>query len=135
MDSPRWLIDVLLRPDLAGLEELLSEGVRFRSPYAEYEGRDDVGHLVRLIAQALSHLRVVGIDGADTPPMGHSERTTRMTAKVGDHELQGVLCEDLDAAGRLAEATLMLRPYVALGFALSAMSDLLAESPLPSRSI
>jgi hypothetical protein len=54
-------------------------------------------------------------------------------ARVGEHEVQGVLVEERDDAGRLADAMLTVRPYAGLRAAMGAMQALLDESPLPSR--
>jgi hypothetical protein len=59
-------------------------------------------------------------------------RTTFFTAQIEGHDLDGVLDERFDENGRIAEATLLLRPYRALGVAVDHMRARLAEHPLPS---
>jgi hypothetical protein len=127
----RWLVDVLRDPQLVGLDQLLREDVRFRSPYADYSGREDVDHLLRLIAGVLADVRVAGPEPAPRPLP--ATRTTRFEATVNATPLQGVLAEDLDAEGRLTEAMLLLRPYHGLREAMGVMSAELTASPLPSR--
>ncbi len=124
--TPRSLIDALAHPASVGPEEILGNEVRFRSPFADYSGRDDVAHLVGLIREVLIEVR---------PARRLSEGTTTMTlfnARVSDHDVQGVLCEERDEADRLIEAMLTIRPYAGLRAAMRAMATRLELSPLPS---
>lgn len=121
------LMPLLRRPDGPALEELLTESVRFHSPVADYEGRADVAHLLSLIAGVLSDVRPTRelTDEAGT--------TTFITGHVQDHAFDGVLDERLDEQGRVADATLMLRPLVVLRVAIDAMRSGLEVDPLPGR--
>jgi hypothetical protein len=59
---------------------------------------------------------------------------TRFAARVvSGEEVQGVLVEQHDDAGRLVEAMLTLRPYAGLRASMRAMQPLLEASPLPGR--
>lgn len=132
-----WLIDSLESSDLDGLSALVRDDVRFRSPYADYEGRADVTHVIRLIARVLDDVQATGGDNpvpgaAGARPSAPRSRTTRLTATIRGEPAQGVLCEDVDASGRLAEAMLLLRPYHELRAAIHAMRELLEGAPLPS---
>jgi hypothetical protein len=104
----------------------LADDVRFSSPFADYRGRADVGHLFSLIGRVMGAPSVVGTatDGVWT--------YTSLSGRVGDRDCEAVVRERLDHAGRLAAATLYLRPYASLRAAMAAMGALLAESPLPS---
>ena len=128
--SVRFSIVALLHsPDRRALAESLSDSVRFHSPVSDYEGRDDVAHLLSLIATVLEDLR-------PTRELGTSaSRTTFLEATVDDQPIQGVLDERHDASGRLLEATLMLRPLSALRRAVAAMAQALDDEPLPSRAV
>jgi hypothetical protein len=53
-------------------------------------------------------------------------------ARVSDEDVQGMLFERCDDAGRLADATLTIRPYAGLRTAMREMQVLLEASPLPS---
>jgi hypothetical protein len=133
--ADRWLIDVLRTPGLVGLDALVRDDVRFRSPYADYQGRHDVTHVLRLITRVLDDVQVTGEDEPVPDGPGSSAataRTARFTAAVGGAPVQGVLCEDLDASGRLAEAMLLLRPFGELRAAMRLMRELLDDAPLPS---
>ena len=113
------LADVLRDPELTGLDALLADQVRFRSPYADYAGRDEVGHLFGLIRQVLVELRptLQLSDGAHT--------VTMFDARVPGEQVQGVLYEEHDDAGRLVDAMLTLRPYAGLRAAMRAMQELM----------
>ena len=118
---PRHLVEVLGDPELAGLDELLTDHVRFRSPYADYAGRDEVGHLFGLIRQVLVELQPT-LQLADD-----AHTVTMFDARVPGEQVQGVLYEEHDGSGRLVDATLTLRPYAGLRAAMRAMQELMAK--------
>ena len=134
----RSLIDAPHAPDVAGLDAALRADVRFHSPCTDYEGRAVVAHLLRIIAQVLHDVRA---DERDAPAAGENRaapdstdtRMTRFTAAVRGAPAQGVLCEDFDASGKLAEAVLFVRPYRELRTSIRMMRELLDEAPLPDR--
>jgi hypothetical protein len=124
--QPRHLIDHLAGPADIGPGESLGDDVRFRSPFADYTGSDDVAHLMGLIREVLTEVR---------PARRLSEGATTMTlfeARVSGEEVQGVLCEQRDDADRVIDAMLTVRPYTGLRAAMQAMGALLEASPLPS---
>jgi len=125
--SPPRLIDVLADPTLDNVGVALSAETRFRSPYADYEGHDDVAHLVGHIRRVVADVRPVHQLADDTVTM------TAFEARVGHETVQGMLLEEHDAQGRTSEAMLTVRPYAALRTSMRAMQVLLEESPLPSR--
>jgi hypothetical protein len=106
--------------------DLLAEEVTFSSPFADYRGRADVVHLFGLIARVLQapSVTAAATDGTLT--------YTSLTGSVDGRVLQAVVCERHDDEGRLAHATLFLRPYHVLRAAMDAMGQLLADAPLPS---
>lgn len=132
MDA-RSLIDVLRDSDVEGLDALMRDDVRFRSPYTDYEGRAVVTHVLRLVGQVLEDVQPDDPDpsGSEVSPRSPTSRTTRFTAAVQGAPVQGVLCEDLDASGQLMEAVLFVRPYRELRTSLRLMRELLDRSPLP----
>ncbi|MFI5716794.1 hypothetical protein [Nocardia sp. NPDC051750] len=100
----------------------------FSSPVADYAGRDAALHMIRLISEVL-----------ENPGQTHRwsdgpEAFSRFTAHAAGDEVQGVLHEERDPAGRLVHVTLFLRPYSTLRAAMGAMRDLLDRSPLPAQS-
>ena len=125
MTSP--VLQHLQAPASARATELLTDDVVFHSPVADYRGRADVAHLLTTIAAVLGELTPTRtLAGEDTV-------TTFLTASVEGHALDGVLDERRDAAGRVAEATLLLRPYAALRAGIAQMQARLEADPLPSR--
>jgi hypothetical protein len=119
------LVDLLRDPD-AAIAGSLHDDVLFRSPYADYTGRADVAHVVDLIRQALTDVRVSRQLASGRDAM------TRFEARVDTGEqVQGVLVEERDDEGRLVEAMLTVRPYSGLRTAMRTMQRLLEASPLP----
>ena len=120
------LIDALADPASGAVEETFGDHVRFRSPYADYQGRADVAHLVGLIRDVL----------VDVEPVHrlHDRATTisLFEARVAEERVQGLLFEQHDDAGQLVDATLTIRPYAGLRAAMKAMQVRLAAAPLPS---
>lgn len=116
------LLDVITR---AGAPAV-ADDVSFHSPAADYRGRADVLHLLELIGTVLD-------DVTETRRFVDQDATTTfLTARVGDEALSGVLDKHRDASGAIVEATLLLRPYAALGSAMRLMQERLADDPLPS---
>jgi hypothetical protein len=111
--------------DTAG-RDLLAEEITFLSPFAGYHGREDVSHLFGLIARVLQR-PTISASATDGTLM-----YTSLTGTVNGHALEAVVCERHDADGRLAHATLFLRPYRGLRAATDEMGRLLADAPLPS---
>ncbi len=119
------LIDALADPSSAGVEKTFADEVRFRSPYADYAGRADVAHLVGLIRGVLVDLELVH--------RLHEQATTisLFEARVAEENVQGLLFEQDDNAGRLVDATLTIRPYAGLRAAMKAMQARMEAAPLP----
>lgn len=125
-DNEIRLIDALADPPSAGVETILGEDVRFRSPYADYTGRADVAHLVALIRDVLVEVEPVHRLGE------RAATTTVFEARVADEDVQGMLFERCDDAGRLVDAMLTIRPYAGLRAAMKAMQSRMEDAPLPS---
>jgi hypothetical protein len=120
------LVDALADRSI-DIAAMLAQHTRFRSPYADYRGREDVVHLVDQIRHVLGDLhRHRQLADARTT-------MTAFEARVGDEAVQGVLVEERDDDGRIADAMLTVRPYAGLRAAMRAMQALMEESPLPSR--
>jgi hypothetical protein len=130
MTAPRspetTLFAALADPSSAGVDPALATEVRFRSPYADYAGPADVGHLVGLIRGVLTDVQAV--------ERLHDEAAavSLFEARVADEEVQGMLFERHDDAGRLVDAMLTIRPYSGLRAAMKAMAARMEAAPLPS---
>ena len=111
--------------DISALSGLLADDATFSSPVADYAGRQDVSHMLGLIAQVMK-------DVCPGPQWrGGGETVSAFTARFQGEEMQGMLREQRDSAGALAHVTLYLRPYRVLRAAIARMGELVAHSPLP----
>lgn len=124
--TPPCLIDVLADPATVQASEILDDGAHFRSPFADYSGRDDISHLLSLVSEVLTEVRPARRLSADATTM------TLFDARVADEDVQGVLCEERDGEGRVTDALLTIRPYSGLRASMRAMGTLMEASPLPS---
>ncbi|MFB8003515.1 hypothetical protein [Nocardia sp. NPDC056000] len=111
--------------DATPLPSLLAEEAIFSSPVADYHGRARAAHLLGTIATVLDSVQQTRqwTDG--------QQGMFAFTARFADHELQGVLREELSDTGSLTHVTLFLRPYRALRAAIAEMARRLEDSPPP----
>ncbi len=109
-----------------GLHDALGEQVVFHSPVRDYHGRADVAHILMTIGGVLDEIE------AEREHVAECQVVTIITAAHADQVMSGVLYEDYDALGRVAQATLLLRPLSALLEAITAMRAALERAPLPS---
>src|SRR5918999_5317010 len=110
------LIDAVRASDSDTLRALLAEDVVFHSPVQTYRGRDQVVHLLVTVGGVIDDVEATReLDGV-----------TFFAASVEEHPVDGVLVEDTDAAGHIAEITLMLRPLAQLQAAVARMARALA---------
>ena len=99
----------------------LADDVTFHSPVATYRGRDTVEHLIRTIDTVVHDVVPVRVvTDADL-------RVTFFTARVAEHELDGVLAETLGDGERIVELRLLLRPLEPLIAAVKAMGAALGR--------
>ena len=120
------LIDVLADPSSADAETTFADEIRFRSPYADYRGRADVAHLVRLIRDVLVDVELV------ERLRDRTATVSLFDARVVHESVQGMLFERHDDAGRLVDVMLTIRPYAGLRAAMKAMQARMEDAPLPS---
>ena len=109
--------------DLAGLDGLFAEDIRFFSPvkFSPFEGLPLVRGLFGVLFHTFEDFRYVG------QLAGEAERDEAhllvFRATVAGKEIHGIDLLQLDADGRIAEFTVMVRPLsavVALGDAVQA---------------
>jgi hypothetical protein len=112
----------------AAQTDLLAEDATFSSPVADYHGRENAAHMIRLIATVLEDVAPVRRWGDER------ESLSAFTARVDGGELQGILREERGPGGKLVRVTLFLRPYPVLRAAIAKMQQRLADSPLPQRT-
>ena len=94
------------RADLDAAVALLAEDVVFRSPavFKPYEGRETVATILRAVFEVFEDFHYT--DELD----GDAIHGLLFTARVGDRSLQGIDLLRADAAGQIAEFTVMIRP-------------------------
>lgn len=110
------------------LSDALADDVTFSSPVADYHGRPNASHILGLIAEVLEEVDQTAAWGDDR------ESVYAFTARVADHELQGIVREERAETGKLTHVTLFLRPYAVLRTAIGRMREALERSPLPART-
>jgi hypothetical protein len=122
------ILPVWQRRGTGALTDLLAEDATFSSPVADYHGRENVAHMLGLIAAMLDDVTPVRWWGDER------ESVSAFTARVDDGELQGILREERGPAGTLVQVTLFLRPYSVLRAAIATMRQRLADAPLPQQT-
>ncbi|MEV7562299.1 nuclear transport factor 2 family protein [Streptomyces sp. NPDC048331] len=106
--------------DLAALEDLFTEDVRFYSPvkFTPFEGRPMVLGLFGVLMRVFEEFRYVGdfegaaetsADGAEAPA-----EVLLFRAAVEGREIHGIDLLHFDEAGRIKEFTVMVRPQSAV---------------------
>ena len=92
--------------DFSAAEEVFADDVVFRSPvvFKPYEGREALLLLLGAVVRVFEDFRYVEqVESGDTA-------TLVFEARVGDRDLQGVDILRFDAAGRVRELIVMVRP-------------------------
>ena len=109
------------------LRDALSDQVVFHSPVRDYDGRENVAHILMTIGAVLHEIEV------ENQLVAARQVVTVIRAVHADQRMSGVLIETYDALGRVEHATLLLRPLATLLNAIAAMRAALERSPLPTR--
>ena len=92
--------------DFSAAEEVFADDVVFRSPvvFKPYEGREALLLLLGAVVRVFEDFRYVEqVESGDTAALVFE-------ARVGDRDLQGVDILRFDAAGRVRELIVMVRP-------------------------
>lgn len=110
--------------DTDAMRAALRDDVVFRSPavHQPYAGIDVVMAVLGFVVQVFEDFRYVGAmaDG--------DQELLRFHARVGDREVDGIDLLTLDADGKVAELTVMIRPLSALVAVKDAMGAKLAAA-------
>ncbi|MFF0066020.1 nuclear transport factor 2 family protein [Streptomyces sp. NPDC005279] len=129
--------------DLAALDELFTEDVRFYSPvkFTPFEGRQMVLGLFGVLLRTFEDFRYIGeFDGAAETSTDGEEAPSEILlfrAAVNGMEIHGIDLLQFDGTGRVKEFTVMVRPQSAvhaLGEAVLAglVPDGLVPEPVPA---
>ena len=117
------LLDAIAGKDREALAEMVSDDVVFHSPGTTYSGREQVVDVLGVAPDILANLRATREPFAITA----DETLTFITGSVEDNELDGVLIEARNEAGRVAEITMLLRPLSAVQAGVRHLARALAE--------
>jgi hypothetical protein len=118
MSSP--LVAHLVNAAPADVPSLLTEDVRFRSPFAEYEGRDTIARLFTVMPAVFDELALVReLRGDDR------EVAAVLRGRIGDQSVDVIVDERYAVDGRVSEAMLVTRPLAATKAAIRRMGALL----------
>ena len=95
--------------DLDGMVDALAEDVVFHSPitFKPFEGRESVAMLLGVVFRTFEDFRYT--DELD----GDEVKALVFQAKVGDKQVEGLDLLRFDAAGKIADFTVMVRPLSA----------------------
>ncbi|MFI9063258.1 nuclear transport factor 2 family protein [Streptomyces sp. NPDC053429] len=127
--------------DLTAIGELFTEDVRLYSPvkFTPFEGRPMVLGLFGVLLRTFEDFRYVGrLDGAAETGAGREDTESPAAvlvfrATVNGKKIHGIDLLHLDADGRIAEITVMVRPQsavMALGEAV--LAGLVADGLVPA---
>ncbi|MGA5129842.1 nuclear transport factor 2 family protein [Streptomyces olivoreticuli] len=106
--------------DLAALEDLFTENVRFHSPvkFTPFEGRPMLLGLLDVLLRTFEDFRYVGhFEGTSETAAGGEETPSAILpfrATVHGKQIHGIDLLQFDEAGRVEEFTVMVRPQSAV---------------------
>lgn len=125
--------------DVAAMEELFAQDIRFYSPvkFRPFEGRPMVLGLFGVLMRLFEDFRYIGhfegmaesrTDGAEAPAV-----VLLFTTVVNGKELHGIDLLHLDEAGRIREFTVMVRPQSAVrALGEAVFAGLVADGLVPA---
>ena len=118
MSSP--LVAHIMNAAPADVPSLLADDVRFRSPFAEYEGRDTIARLFSVMPAVFDELALVReLHGDDR------EVATVLRGRIGDETVDVIVDERYAIDGRVSEAMLVTRSIAGTKAAIRRMGALL----------
>jgi hypothetical protein len=117
MSSP--LIAHLVGAAPADVPSLLADDVRFRSPFADYEGRDVIARLFNVMPAVFDELVLV------RELRGDDEVASVLRGRIGDEPIDVIFDERYAMDGRVSEAMLVTRPLAATKAAIRRMGAML----------
>jgi len=116
--------------DIDAVPALLAEDVVFHSPatFHPFVGRDTVARLLACVADTFEDFRYTDELDAASAPQGDGVHALIFRASVGGRELEGIDLLRLDADGKIADFTVMVRPLSGLIPLAQAMGEKLAAA-------
>ncbi|KJY41919.1 serine/arginine repetitive matrix protein 1 [Streptomyces sp. NRRL B-1568] len=129
------------RRDLAALDDLFTEDIRFYSPvkFTPFEGKSMVLGLFGVLLRTFEDFRYIGhhTGTAQTGTDGTSAASAVLLfrARVGGTEIHGIDLLHFDDEGRIKEFTVMVRPQSAVhALGEAVLAGLVADGLVPAPS-
>ncbi len=124
--------------DLAALDDLFTQDIRFYSPvkFAPFEGKPMVLGLFGVLLRVFEDLRYIGhLEGAAETSAGGAQAPSAILpfrAVVDGKQIHGIDLLQLDGAGRVKEFTVMVRPQSAVqALSQAVLAGLVADGLVP----
>jgi SnoaL-like protein len=118
------VLKAMVDGDRDALDALVADDVVFNGPASAYRGREQVVEVLAIGGGVLQGLTAT----REPASIGTGETLTRIEASVEGEQLDGVLLERTDEAGRVAEVTILLRPLGPLQTAIRYIARGMAEA-------
>jgi hypothetical protein len=106
--TARRLIDAFLTGDTPSAAALLAPHATFHSPIRDYAGADQIGSVWRAVAGVVADARPTSVHERD------GETIVFFAGAIKHEPVDGVLRALTDDENRVADITLMVRPWAAL---------------------
>jgi SnoaL-like domain len=106
--SARRLIDAFLTGDAPSAAALLAPNATFHSPIRDYAGANQIGSVWRAVAGVVADARTTSVYEHD------AETVVFFAGAIKGQSVDGVLRTLTDDENRVADITLMVRPWAAL---------------------
>lgn len=121
------VLEAMADGDRPALDAMVADDVVFNGPASAYVGREQVVEVLAIGGAVLQ-----GLAAAREPAtVGPGETLTLIEASVEGEQLNGVLLERTDEAGRVVEVTVLLRPLGPLQTAIRHIARGMAEGGSP----
>lgn len=121
------VLEAMADGDRPALDAMVADDVVFNGPASAYVGREQVVEVLAIGGAVLQ-----GLTAAREPAtVGPGETLTLIEASVEGEQLNGVLLERTDEAGRVVEVTVLLRPLGPLQTAIRHIARGMAEGGSP----
>jgi SnoaL-like domain len=106
--TARRLIDAFLSGDAPSAVALLAPDATFHSPIRDYAGANQIGSVWRAVAGVVADARTTSVHEHD------AETIVFFAGAIKGQSVDGVLRTLTDDENRVADITLMVRPWAAL---------------------
>jgi len=108
LTTARRLINAFLAGDASSAAAMLAPAATFHSPIRDYRGAPQIDAVWRAVAGVVEDVRATSVHERD------GETIAFFAGVIKDNPVDGVLRALTDENDRVADVTLMVRPWVAL---------------------